>query len=39
MLDKIYMIDPRRQSCRLLTVLKRDLGVMINHKHMHLLRR
>ncbi len=39
LLDEIYMIDPCVGSRRLVTVLQRDYGVVINRKHLQRLRR
>lgn len=39
LLDEIYMIDPCLGSRRLVTVLLRDHGVVINRKHVQRLRR
>jgi putative transposase len=39
LLDEIYLIDPCLGSRRLVTVLKRDHGVRVNHKRLDRLRR
>ena len=39
LLDEIYMIDPCPGSRKLVTILKRDNGIKVNHKRVRRLRR
>jgi putative transposase len=39
LLDEIYMIDPCLGSRKLVTILKRDHGIKVNHKRVRRLRR